>query len=310
VAICEALFAKTFAYLGTRKQFGVPLASFQALQHRAADMLAAAEGARVLTDRAIAAVDEGAGTALASAAKAMADDAGRRIGHEAVQMHGGIGVSDELDISHYMRRLACIRASHGGAAQNRGRFAATGGAEAVAEDHGDLGAFREAVRALVGDLGDRLVGVVHAAGVLADGLLGTRGEDELRAALEAKALGAGHLDRATAGSRVSLVVLSSLGAWLGPAGQSAYAAANTLAEAVVRELAEETGLDGLCGPFLGWAELIGDHGHVVVMDFEVVVVAGGLGQQRGEFPRRAACRELLVIGLGEAAERREEGRHQ
>jgi alkylation response protein AidB-like acyl-CoA dehydrogenase len=151
VAICEALCAKTFAYLGTRKQFGVPLASFQALQHRAADMLAAAEGARVLTDRAIAAVDEGAGTALASAAKAMADDAGRRIGHEAVQMHGGMGVSDELDISHYMRRLACIRASHGGAAQHRGRFAATGGAEAVAEDHGDLGAFREAVRALVRD---------------------------------------------------------------------------------------------------------------------------------------------------------------
>ncbi|WP_082384867.1 acyl-CoA dehydrogenase family protein [Brevundimonas sp. AAP58] len=151
VAICETLCAKTFAYLGTRKQFGVPLASFQALQHRAADMMAAAEAARVLTDRAIAALDTGGGMALASAAKALADDAGRRIGHEAVQMHGGMGVSDELDVSHYMRRLATIRATHGGAAQHRARFAATGGADAVAEDDGDLGAFRESVRAFVRD---------------------------------------------------------------------------------------------------------------------------------------------------------------
>lgn len=149
VAICESLCAKTFAYLGTRKQFGMSLAGFQALQHRAADMVAATEAARVLTDRAIAAIDLGAGNALASAAKALADDAGRLIGHEAVQLHGGMGVSDELDVSHYMRRLATIRASHGAAAQHRARFLATGGAETVADDDGELGDFRREVRGFV-----------------------------------------------------------------------------------------------------------------------------------------------------------------
>lgn len=150
VAILEILCDKTFAYLQTRKQFGMALAGFQALQHRAADMVAAAESARVLTDRAIDAVDSGGGSvALASAAKALADDAGRLIGHEAVQMHGGMGVSDELDISHYMRRLATIRASLGGAAVHRTRFAATGGAELVADDAGALAAFRQEVRDFV-----------------------------------------------------------------------------------------------------------------------------------------------------------------
>lgn len=125
VGIITALNAATFTYLGDRKQFGVPLASFQALQHRAADMFAAAEEARVLTDRAIDAIDAGSPDAsgLASAAKALVDDAGRRIGHEAVQMHGGMGVSDELDVSHYMRRLAAIRAELGSADFHRARFA-------------------------------------------------------------------------------------------------------------------------------------------------------------------------------------------
>jgi alkylation response protein AidB-like acyl-CoA dehydrogenase len=151
VAICEALCERTFAYLNTRKQFGMLLGGFQALQHRAADMLAAAESARVLTDRAIAAIDAGAGLELASAAKALADDAGRLIGHEAVQLHGGMGVSDELDISHFMRRLATIRATHGQANLHRARFAANGSADLVAEDTGDLAAFRAEVRAFVRD---------------------------------------------------------------------------------------------------------------------------------------------------------------
>lgn len=128
VGIISALNAATFAYLGTRKQFGVPLASFQALQHRAADMYAAAEEARALTERAIEALDAGAPdrSALASAAKALVDDAARKIGHEAVQMHGGMGVSDELDVSHYMRRLAAIRAELGSADLHRARFAGLG----------------------------------------------------------------------------------------------------------------------------------------------------------------------------------------
>lgn len=151
VAIAQALCDRTFTYLNTRKQFGMPLSGFQALQHRAADMLAATESARVLADRAISAIDSGSGIELASAAKALADDTGRLVGHEAVQLHGGMGVSDELDVSHYMRRLATIRATYGQADVHRARFAANGSADLVAEDSGDVVAFRAEVRAFVRD---------------------------------------------------------------------------------------------------------------------------------------------------------------
>jgi alkylation response protein AidB-like acyl-CoA dehydrogenase len=122
--IVSALNSATFNYLRTRKQFGVALASFQALQHRIADMHMAAEEIRALANRAIDAMDAGSDDrmALASAVKALADDAGRRVAHEAVQLHGGMGVSDELDVSHYMRRLAAIRAELGGADVHRARF--------------------------------------------------------------------------------------------------------------------------------------------------------------------------------------------
>jgi alkylation response protein AidB-like acyl-CoA dehydrogenase len=127
VGIMRALNEATFGYLGTRKQFGVTLASFQALQHRAADMFIAAEEATILTERAIDAMDgppDAKRSALVSAAKAVIDTAGRKIGHEAVQLHGGMGVSDELNVSHFMRRLAAIRAQLGSADFHRGRFLA------------------------------------------------------------------------------------------------------------------------------------------------------------------------------------------
>ncbi|WP_084355829.1 acyl-CoA dehydrogenase family protein [Novosphingobium lentum] len=149
VGILEALNAATFAYLRTRRQFGVALSTFQALQHRAANMFAAAEEARTLTDRAIDAIDSSApdAAALASAAKATADTAGRLIGHDAVQLHGGMGVSDELDVSHYMRRLAAIRAELGSADAHRARFAKLGGARLP--DSVDMAAWRAEVRAFV-----------------------------------------------------------------------------------------------------------------------------------------------------------------
>ncbi len=149
VGILDALSQATFTYLRTRTQFGVPLASFQALQHRAADMFAAYEEARILTDRAIDAIDAGSPhrLALASAAKALADDAGRKIGHEAVQLHGGMGVSDELDVSHYMRRLAAIRAEFGSADIQCAHFAALGGASLA--ESSESAAFRTEVRSFV-----------------------------------------------------------------------------------------------------------------------------------------------------------------
>jgi alkylation response protein AidB-like acyl-CoA dehydrogenase len=129
--IVAALNEATFSYLRTRQQFGVTLSSFQALQHRAADMFAAAEEIRALCGRAID--GEGvADAALASAAKALADDGGKRIGHDAVQLHGGMGVSDELHVSHHMRRLAAIRAELGSADIHRTRFAARHTASDVA----------------------------------------------------------------------------------------------------------------------------------------------------------------------------------
>src|SRR3546814_10528957 len=57
--------------------------------------------------------------------KALSDDSGKLVSHEAVQLHGGMGVSDELDVSHYLRRLAAIRAELGSANIHRGRFAQT-----------------------------------------------------------------------------------------------------------------------------------------------------------------------------------------
>jgi alkylation response protein AidB-like acyl-CoA dehydrogenase len=147
--IIAMLNAATFAYLRTRKQFGVPLSTFQALQHRAADMFAAAEELRILTGCAIDAIDNNASSAhaLASAAKAQADDLGKRVAHEAVQMHGGMGVSDELNISHGLRRLAAIRADWGSADIHRARFAALGGG--ALDESEDLAAFRAEVRAFV-----------------------------------------------------------------------------------------------------------------------------------------------------------------
>ena len=111
-AIMRTANAQTFSYLTTRQQFGLPLAKFQALQHRAADMHIAAEQAEILTERLIDLFDSQGGRALplAAAAKAMIDGLARLIAHEAVQLHGGMGVSDELVVSHQFKRLAAIRA--------------------------------------------------------------------------------------------------------------------------------------------------------------------------------------------------------
>ena len=114
VGAMDALLWKTVEYTKTRRQFGVAIASFQALQHRMAEMFIELEQSRSILMMALMAAE--AGEALArpvSAAKARIGRAARRIGQEAIQLHGGIGVTDELDVGHYFKRLTAIEALFG-----------------------------------------------------------------------------------------------------------------------------------------------------------------------------------------------------
>jgi hypothetical protein len=132
LAICaEALGAmdslnnQTIEYCKNRKQFGVAIASFQALQHRMVDMFGAYENAKSLLYRAVCAADAGDDDAYRSllALKVMTGRAGRLIGNEAIQMHGGMGVSDELAIGHYVKRLMIINTLFGDADYHQALFA-------------------------------------------------------------------------------------------------------------------------------------------------------------------------------------------
>ena len=110
VAVMDALRDQTLDYLRTRKQFGIPIGKFQALQHRMATIALEIEQAR---SAAINAADRFAGTRVereraASAAKATIGKAGSLIAEEAIQMHGGIGMTWELALSHYAKRLVMI----------------------------------------------------------------------------------------------------------------------------------------------------------------------------------------------------------
>ena len=120
----EEVFGKTIAYLKERKQFGVPIGSFQALKHRAAQMFCEIELTRSVVHAALAALDRGAADAriLVSAAKAKASDTFILVANEAIQMHGGIGVTDELDIGFYLKRARVAEMTFGTAAYHRDRF--------------------------------------------------------------------------------------------------------------------------------------------------------------------------------------------
>ncbi len=116
-AMSEAL-AMTVEYLKTRKQFGVAIGSFQALQHRASDMVVALEQARSMMYLAtMSAAEENAeerGKAIA-AAKVQIGRSARFIGQQAVQMHGGIAMTYEYKVGHLFKRLAMIDAAYGDA---------------------------------------------------------------------------------------------------------------------------------------------------------------------------------------------------
>jgi alkylation response protein AidB-like acyl-CoA dehydrogenase len=120
-----ALVELTLSYIKTRKQFGVPIGTFQALQHRMADMVMYVEQARSMMYLAAAKVDAADAAErrrALSAAKAFIGQAGRFVGQQAVQLHGGIGVTDEASVSHYFKRLTLINATFGDADHHLGRF--------------------------------------------------------------------------------------------------------------------------------------------------------------------------------------------
>ena len=128
VGAMDALLALTLEYVKTRRQFGAPLGSFQALQHRMADMLLHAELARsmsYLASARLATPDAGERRRTISAAKFLVGRSARLVGEEAVQMHGGMGVTEELATSHYFKRLALIDASFGDMAHHLERFSAS-----------------------------------------------------------------------------------------------------------------------------------------------------------------------------------------
>ncbi len=131
VGIMQTLIEMTRAYLDNRKQFGVPIAKFQVLQHQLVDMYMAHELSTALTYRAAAAigsadatVDSSARARAASAAKAQIGKAGRLIGQQAIQLHGGMGMTDELPLGHYFKRLTMIETLFGNTPHHRRRFAA------------------------------------------------------------------------------------------------------------------------------------------------------------------------------------------
>jgi alkylation response protein AidB-like acyl-CoA dehydrogenase len=125
LGIVTALNQATLSYLKTRKQFGMVIGTFQALQHRMAEMIIAAEQARSMAI--IAAVhvdvdDVAKRRRAISGAKAYIGQAGRFVGQQAVQLHGAMGMVDDLIVSHYFKRLAMIDMSLGDADYHLARF--------------------------------------------------------------------------------------------------------------------------------------------------------------------------------------------
>ena len=123
----EALMVHTAEHLRTRKQFGAPLAKFQVLQHRVADMSIALEQLKSMacaSAMAVQAGDRAQRLRLVSAAKVLAGQLGRKIGLDAIQMHGAMGMTDECRVGHYAKRLIVIGQSLGDAAWHLRRMAA------------------------------------------------------------------------------------------------------------------------------------------------------------------------------------------
>jgi pimeloyl-CoA dehydrogenase small subunit len=125
VGIMETLNATTLEYLKTRKQFGVPIGSFQALQHRMADMMVEQEQAKSMAVLAALSADLDDARErrrVIAAAKVQIGKSGRFVGQQAIQLHGGIGMTDEYVAGHYFKRLTMIDQTFGDVDHHLDRF--------------------------------------------------------------------------------------------------------------------------------------------------------------------------------------------
>jgi len=126
LGIMQVLNATTIEYAKTRKQFGVAIGSFQALQHRMVDTFMACEQTQSLLLRAAGSLAAGDDDAEKDtlALKVMVGRAGKLIGGEAIQIHGGMGITDELNVGHYVKRLMMINTTFGDADYQQQKFSA------------------------------------------------------------------------------------------------------------------------------------------------------------------------------------------
>jgi len=130
VGLMDESLKTTVEYLKTRKQFGVAIGSFQSLQHRAADMFVALEQARSMSMLATMANEfedaQERATAIA-AAKVQIGKSGKFVGQQSVQLHGGIGMTMEVKIGHYFKRLSMIESTFGDTDYHLRRVGESGG---------------------------------------------------------------------------------------------------------------------------------------------------------------------------------------
>ncbi len=121
-----AVYEQTLAYIKTREQFGVPIGSFQAIQHRMVDVFMRCELARSMVHDAVAAWGRGDRAEMAravSAARVNIGNGARLVGEEGIQLHGAIAMTDEVSIGHYLKRITMINASFGDPAWHLARYA-------------------------------------------------------------------------------------------------------------------------------------------------------------------------------------------
>ncbi|MBP7659325.1 MAG: acyl-CoA/acyl-ACP dehydrogenase [Burkholderiaceae bacterium] len=128
LGMAQQVFDVTLAYLKTRVQFNQVLASFQALQHRMADLFADLATMRSAVEAGLEALDSGAGVARAACvAKVEANRVLHTMSREGIQLHGGIGMTDEYDVGFYLKRARVLESAWGSSTYLRSRFATLAG---------------------------------------------------------------------------------------------------------------------------------------------------------------------------------------